>query len=118
MKLPRWIEPRDLIAAAITVTGWTVMVAVWVTTTRSDLNALGATVATHGTTLDTHTRQLTDNANWHTALAAHADSDSRALRDHDARIRALEERLAKIDIVANDVSWIKDYLKTERERNR
>lgn len=110
MRLPRWIEPRDVFAGAITLGGWAVMAAVWVTTTRSDIETMQVSIAAHATVIDEHSRAIADNASWHAALSAHADQDRRELAGHESRIRALESALGKIDVVANDVGWIKAYL--------
>ena len=110
MTLPRWMQPRDI----VTIAGWIAITAAFVVTTRRDIAGLDSRVGRQAERIEQHERALVDNANWHAALTANADEDTRTKRDHDARIRALEERLAKIDVVANDVSWIKEHLKAER----
>lgn len=118
MRLPLSLEPKDLLVAALSVIGWVATAAYWTATTRATMQAQADTLATHTLVIATHTKELSDNTLWHATLSAHSDQDRSKFTDHEARLRAVEDRIAMIPVMANDVAWIKAYLAQEPHRTK
>lgn len=118
MKLPLSLEPKDLLVAAISIIGWVATAAYWTASARATMENQAETLAVHSVTLATHTKELSDNTLWHATLAAHTDQDRSKFTDHEARLRAVEDRIAMIPVMANDVAWIKAYLAQEPHRSK
>ena len=116
MRLPFRLEPRDLLVATVSIVGWAATAAYWTATTHAAIESQARMLQEHAATLATHTSAIGENSTWHAALAAHADSDRRELSDHEARLRAVEDRIAMIPVMANDVAWIKAHLSKEDRR--